>query len=109
MLAVLLKTTPIIRKLIDVGADLELCDSLGNNIIHLAAEYGNDSSLIEMFTASKFTNLQYLSKTYEVLLESRNYQGISRILLIWYLPTNLYISLLALYIYIWSRLKITIG
>ena len=78
MVAVLVNMCSAVRKLIDAGADLKLCDSQGNNIIHLAAEYGNDSSLVEMFSHSQLIDMKKLSYTYQELIESRNYEGNSR-------------------------------
>ena len=75
MVAVLVNMSLAVRKLIDAGADLRLCDAYGNNIIHLAAEYGNDSSLVEMFSYSELADMKKLSYTYQELLESRNYEG----------------------------------
>lgn len=75
MLAVLVNMTPVIRSLIDKGADLGLCDCYGNNIIHLAADNGDERTLIEMFTRSSFVNMNKLSETYQILLEAGNFEG----------------------------------
>ena len=64
-----------IRKLIDVGADLGMCDSFGNNIVHLAAEYGNERAVVEIFTHTKYRDMRELSMICRCLLESRNFQG----------------------------------
>lgn len=75
MLAVLMKMMEIIRKLIDVGVDLEFCDINGNNIIHLAADRGVECSLREIFTISKYASVERLTEVYETLLEARNCDG----------------------------------
>ena len=74
MISVLVKMTPVIRKLIDVGADLELCDCNGNNIVHIAAENGLESSLIEIFTQSR-THFQLVALQLKQAIESRNNEG----------------------------------
>jgi len=41
----------------------------------LAAEYGNDRAVIEIFTHSIHRDMRELSKICHYLLESRNFQG----------------------------------
>ena len=65
----------IIRELIVVGANLKLCDSRGNNIVHLAAEYGYNSSLLEVIRSCKSSKMQELFEIYQELLDSRNCEG----------------------------------
>jgi len=74
-IAVIINMPSVIRRLIDIGADLGICDSFGNNIVHLAAEYGNDRAVIEIFTHSIHRDMRELSKICHCLLESRNFQG----------------------------------
>ena len=74
MIAVLVKMTKVIRRLIDVGADLELCDCYGNNIIHIAAENGLESSLMEIFTQSRTCFLLVASQLKRAI-EARNNEG----------------------------------
>ncbi|XP_065052378.1 nuclear factor NF-kappa-B p105 subunit-like [Rhopilema esculentum] len=75
MLAVITESLPVIRKLVDVGADLELCDMNGNNIIHIVAVNGIDRGLKELFTESLCRCSKELAAIYQVLLESRNAEG----------------------------------
>ena len=75
MLAVITESLPVIRKLVDIGADLELCDMNGNNIIHLVAVNGIDNALKELFTESHYRCSKELAAVYQVLLESRNAEG----------------------------------
>lgn len=74
-LAVCLKMTRVIRKLIDIGADLTSADMNGNTILHVAAESGINISLKEIFTMTNCRDFENFSLTLQSLLGVKNYEG----------------------------------
>eukprot|EP00794_Sanderia_malayensis_P012726 gene12726-14031_t len=74
-LAVCVQMTNVIRKLIDMGVDIETCDENGNNCIHIAAEFGLEASFKEIFTFTKHRDLDIFSTSLQMLLESKNFEG----------------------------------
>ena len=74
--------TRVIRKLIDIGADLTSADMNGNTILHVAAESGINISLKEIFTMTNCRDFENFSLTLQSLLGVKNYEGKSKFLFV---------------------------
>lgn len=80
-LAVLVQMRSVIRRLIDLGAEIDYCDENGNTIIHVAAECGLNESLQEIFTRTSHRHLPSFAASLKDLMESRNCEGYTPLIL----------------------------
>ena len=65
----------VIRKLIDLGVDIDNYDENGNSIIHVVAESGLDDALHEIFMLPNNRHLSKFEATLKDVLESKNFEG----------------------------------